>query len=69
VIDIKRPEVESVDQVARAIEHAAAVLGPDRIRYVHPDFGFWMLRRSIADAKIAALVQGRNLYEGRGAAT
>lgn len=68
VIDVKRTEVESADQVARAIEHAAAVLGPDRIRYVHPDCGFWMLRRSIADAKIAALVQGRNLYEGRGAA-
>jgi 5-methyltetrahydropteroyltriglutamate--homocysteine methyltransferase len=65
VIDIKRTEVESADQVARAIERAAALLGPDRIRYVHPDCGFWMLRRSVADAKIAALVEGRDLYEGR----
>jgi 5-methyltetrahydropteroyltriglutamate--homocysteine methyltransferase len=65
VIDIKRTEVESADQVARAIERAAAVLGPERIRYIHPDCGFWMLKRPIADAKIAALVDGRDLYEGR----
>jgi len=64
VIDVKATEVESADQVARAIERAAKVLGPDRVRYVHPDCGFWMLKRSIADAKIAALVAGRDLYEG-----
>ena len=65
VIDIKRTEVESPDAIARAIEHAATTFGPGRIRYVHPDCGFWMLKRSIADAKIAALVEGRDLYEGR----
>jgi 5-methyltetrahydropteroyltriglutamate--homocysteine methyltransferase len=35
------------------------------VRYIHPDCGFWMLKRSIADAKIEALVKGRDLYEGR----
>ena len=65
VIDIKRTEVESADQIARAIEHAETILGPSRVRYIHPDCGFWMLKRSIADAKIAALVKGRDLYEGR----
>jgi 5-methyltetrahydropteroyltriglutamate--homocysteine methyltransferase len=67
VIDIKRTEIESPDAIARAIEHAETVLGAGRVRYVHPDCGFWMLKRSIADAKIAALVAGRNLYEGRSA--
>ena len=65
VIDIKRAEVESPDAIARAIEHAETILGPGRVRYVHPDCGFWMLKRPIADAKIGALVKGRDLYEGR----
>jgi 5-methyltetrahydropteroyltriglutamate--homocysteine methyltransferase len=65
VIDVKATEVESADQIARAIERAIDVLGEGRVRYVHPDCGFWMLKRSIADAKIAALVAGRDLYEGR----
>jgi 5-methyltetrahydropteroyltriglutamate--homocysteine methyltransferase len=64
VIDIKRTEVETADDVARAIERAERLLGPGRVRYVHPDCGFWMLRRSVADAKIQALVAGRDLYEG-----
>jgi 5-methyltetrahydropteroyltriglutamate--homocysteine methyltransferase len=67
VIDIKSTEIESPDAVARGIERAVAALGPDRVRYVHPDCGFWMLKRNIADGKIRALVQGRDLYEGRGA--
>ena len=65
VVDIKRTEVETADQVARAIEGAEQVLGAGRIAYVHPDCGFWMLQRAIADAKIRALVQGRDLYLGR----
>jgi 5-methyltetrahydropteroyltriglutamate--homocysteine methyltransferase len=65
VIDIKSTEVESPDAIARAIERAGTILGAGRVRYVHPDCGFWMLRRSIADAKITALVAGRDLYEGR----
>jgi 5-methyltetrahydropteroyltriglutamate--homocysteine methyltransferase len=65
VIDIKRTEVETADQIARTIERAESLLGAGRVRYIHPDCGFWMLKRSIADAKIAALVAGRDLYEGR----
>jgi 5-methyltetrahydropteroyltriglutamate--homocysteine methyltransferase len=68
VIDVKSTTIESPDAVARAIERAAAVLGEARIRYVHPDCGFWMLKRSIADGKIRALVEGRDRYEGRGTA-
>jgi 5-methyltetrahydropteroyltriglutamate--homocysteine methyltransferase len=67
VVDIKRTEIESPDTIARAIEQAETMLGAGRVRYIHPDCGFWMLKRSIADAKIAALVAGRNLYEGRSA--
>lgn len=62
VIDIKDNEVESAETVARRIEQAVAVLGPDRIRWIHPDCGFWMLPRAVADRKMAALVQGRNLF-------
>jgi len=64
VIDIKDNEIESADQVARSIERAERVLGAGRVRYIHPDCGFWMLKRPIADAKIRALAQGRNLFEG-----
>jgi 5-methyltetrahydropteroyltriglutamate--homocysteine methyltransferase len=65
VVDIKRTEVESADQIARAIEAAERVIGPGRVTYVHPDCGFWMLKRPIADGKIRALAAGRDLYEGR----
>jgi 5-methyltetrahydropteroyltriglutamate--homocysteine methyltransferase len=66
VIDIKTTVVEKPDQVAGRIQTAADLLGgPERIAYVHPDCGFWMLARPIADAKIHALVAGRDLFEGR----
>lgn len=65
VIDIKQTEIETADEVARAIERAEKTLGRGRVKYVHPDCGFWMLKRNIADGKIAALVKGRDLYEGR----
>lgn len=68
VVDIKSTEVETPDAIARAIERAERQLGPGRVRYIHPDCGFWMLKRSIADAKIRALVAGRDLYEGRSGA-
>jgi len=64
VIDIKDNEVEKPHEIARRIEHAASELGADRIRYVHPDCGFWMLPRSVADAKMHALVAGRDLFLG-----
>ena len=65
VIDIKDNEVESPEIVAQRIEQASNVLGAERIQYVHPDCGFWMLPRSVADAKMRSLVQGRDLFEGR----
>jgi 5-methyltetrahydropteroyltriglutamate--homocysteine methyltransferase len=65
VIDIKVNHIETADEVARALERAERTLGPGRIRYAHPDCGFWMLKRSVADRKIAALVGGRDLYLGR----
>ncbi len=65
VIDIKDNEVETPDEVARRIEGAVAVLGAERIRWVHPDCGFWMLPRSVADRKMAALVKGRDAFLGR----
>jgi 5-methyltetrahydropteroyltriglutamate--homocysteine methyltransferase len=65
VVDIKRTEIEGADEVARAIERADKVLGGGRVRYIHPDCGFWMLKRNMADGKIRALPAGRDLYEGR----
>ena len=68
VIDVKDNEVETPDQVARRIERAARCLGVERIVFVHPDCGFWMLPRSVADAKMRALVAGRDLFACGGAA-
>ena len=65
VIDIKVNTVESAEIVAQRIEAATRIVGPGRIKWVHPDCGFWMNKRSIADRKIAALVQGRDLFLGR----
>lgn len=65
VIDIKDNGIESPDLIASRIENAEKVLGSGRIPFVHPDCGFWMLQRSVADGKMKALVQGRNLFEGR----
>jgi 5-methyltetrahydropteroyltriglutamate--homocysteine methyltransferase len=62
VIDIKVNTVETPEQVAARIEVAAKIIGPERIAWVHPDCGFWMNKRSIADRKMEALVLGRNLF-------
>jgi len=62
VIDIKDNEVESADEVARRIERAVQALGRERIRWVHPDCGFWMLQRSVADRKMRSLTAGRDLF-------
>jgi len=64
VIDIKDNVVETPDLVASRIEHAVNLLGPERIKWVHPDCGFWMLPRTVADAKMAALVAGRDQFLG-----
>lgn len=66
VVDIKANEVETPEAIARAIERAERTLGAGRVRYVHPDCGFWMLKRPIADAKIRALARGRDLFERAG---
>lgn len=66
VVDIKDNEVESADLIAERIELAAGVLGAERLHYIHPDCGFWMLQRNVADRKMQSLVAGRNLFEGRG---
>jgi 5-methyltetrahydropteroyltriglutamate--homocysteine methyltransferase len=65
VIDIKDNVVETPDTVAGRIEHAVAVLGAERIKWIHPDCGFWMLPRTVADAKMAALVKGRDQFIGQ----
>lgn len=64
VVDIKDNEIEAPDEVARRIERAVQVLGPERVKWVHPDCGFWMLPRPVADGKMRALVEGRNLFCG-----
>jgi len=66
VIDIKTTVVESPSEVAHRIEQAESILGEGRVQYVHPDCGFWMLKRSVADRKMQTLVQGRNQYLGLG---
>lgn len=65
VIDIKDNALETPDLIARRIERAVTVLGAERIKWVHPDCGFWMLSRIVADQKMAALVKGRDLYLGQ----
>jgi 5-methyltetrahydropteroyltriglutamate--homocysteine methyltransferase len=66
VIDIKDTATEAASEVARRIERAAKIVGgAEHIAYVHPDCGFWMLQRSIADGKIQALVAGRDEFLGR----
>jgi len=64
VVDIKLNHIETADQVAAAIERAESALGDGRVRWIHPDCGFWMLKRSVVDRKIAALAAGRDKYLG-----
>jgi 5-methyltetrahydropteroyltriglutamate--homocysteine methyltransferase len=65
VVDIKVNHIESADEIARRIEAAEQKLGAGRVKFIHPDCGFWMLKRSVADRKIAALALGRDKYLGR----
>jgi 5-methyltetrahydropteroyltriglutamate--homocysteine methyltransferase len=64
VVDIKVNHIESAEEIARRIDTAEKIIGPGRIKWVHPDCGFWMLKRSIADRKMRALTAGRDLYLG-----
>jgi 5-methyltetrahydropteroyltriglutamate--homocysteine methyltransferase len=65
VVDVKINHVETPEEIVRRIQYAESKLGIGRVGWVHPDCGFWMLKRSVADRKIEALVKGRNLYLGR----
>jgi 5-methyltetrahydropteroyltriglutamate--homocysteine methyltransferase len=65
VVDVKINQVETPEQIAATLERVEAVLGRGRVKWIHPDCGFWMLKRSVADRKIAALAKGRDLYLGR----
>lgn len=65
VVDIKDNEVEPANLIALRLENACQVLGEKRIQYINPDCGFWMLQRSVADRKMRALVEGRDLFYGR----
>lgn len=64
VVDVKVNHIETADEVAARIDRAEKVLGAGRVGWVHPDCGFWMLKRSVADRKIEALVKGRDRYLG-----
>jgi len=64
VIDIKVNHVETPEEVACRIEKVVRKTGPGRVKWVHPDCGFWMLKRSIADRKLDALVRGRDTFLG-----
>ena len=65
VVDVKVNHIETAQEIAARLERAEKVLGPGRVTWIHPDCGFWMLKRSVADRKIAALAKGRDLYLGR----
>jgi 5-methyltetrahydropteroyltriglutamate--homocysteine methyltransferase len=65
VVDVKVIPVETREEMARRREAADASGGRGRVGWIHPDCGFWMLQRSVADRKIAALAKGRDLYLGR----
>lgn len=65
VVDVKVNHIETPDEIARRIEAAERALGPGRVRWIHPDCGFWMLKRSVTDRKIASLAKGRDLFLGR----
>lgn len=65
VVDIKVNHIETPDEIAARIAAVEKKAGGGRVRWVHPDCGFWMLKRSVADRKIEALVKGRDRYLGR----
>jgi 5-methyltetrahydropteroyltriglutamate--homocysteine methyltransferase len=62
VVDIKVNHIETPDEIAARIAAVEKKVGPGRVKWVHPDCGFWMLKRSVADRKIEALVLGRDKY-------
>ena len=65
MVDVKINHVETPEEIAGTLERVEGVLGRGRVGWIHPDCGFWMLKRSVADRKIEALAKGRDLYLGR----
>jgi 5-methyltetrahydropteroyltriglutamate--homocysteine methyltransferase len=65
VVDIKDNEIESPQLIASRIDSIVRTVGEGRLKYIHPDCGFWMLHRSVVDRKMRSLVEGRDLFEGR----
>jgi 5-methyltetrahydropteroyltriglutamate--homocysteine methyltransferase len=65
VVDVKINHVETAEEIAATLGRVEKVLGQGRVGWIHPDCGFWMLKRSVADRKIEALAKGRDLYLGR----
>ena len=65
VIDVKDLQIETPEQVAERIEALADMLGEARLAYVNPDCGLQMLPRAVANGKLRALVEGRDLFLGR----
>lgn len=65
VVDVKVNHVETAEEIAASLDRAEGLLGCGRVAWIHPDCGLWMLKRSVADRKIAALAKGRDLYLGR----
>lgn len=65
VIDVKDLQIETAEVVAERIESLAKLLGEERLLYVHPDCGLQVLPRPVADGKLRALVEGRDLFLGR----
>ena len=64
VVDIKINHIETPDEIAKRIQTVEKAVGPGRVKFIHPDCGFWMLKRSIADRKISVLAEGRDLFLG-----
>ena len=65
VVDIKVNHVETPEEIAARIAAVEKKVGPGRVKWVHPDCGFWMLKRSVADRKIEALVRGARCCFGQ----
>ena len=64
VLDLSDPESETPEQVARRIEAALTVIGPERLQ-VGPDCGMKYLPRDLAFAKLRALVEGARIVRER----
>ncbi len=47
------------------MENTVVVLGNERIRSIYPDCGFRILTRSVADRKMRAPAEGRDLFYGQ----